>query len=157
MNISTKYGIGNIVYAVHPCRVICGGKVIINEQGFDINSLPDQQQPRGDDIYIVSPHEIRNVTVSCNGKSETEIRYELSGGVMRWEKDVFASFDDAAGYAVMLCEQFACECGGIGECGRKGILKEDMCRKLQQAMKTVLSCEQLERFVEEFLDRKSVV
>ena len=151
MNITTKYGIGNIVYAVHPCRIICNGKVIMSECAFDVDKSSSHIQPHGDDIYIVSPHEVKNVTVSCNGESETDIQYELSNGIIRREKDLFASFDDAARYAVMLYGQSAGECGGIGDTGRKGVLKEDVCRKLQQAMKTVLSFDQLERFEEEFL------
>lgn len=30
MNVTTKYEIGDIVYAVHPCKVIYGGQIILN-------------------------------------------------------------------------------------------------------------------------------
>lgn len=150
MNITTKYETGDIVYAVHPCRLI-GGKVIINGRESDRNYSPDHWQTYGDDIYIVSPHEVRNVTVFCNGKSAADIRYELSGGTVRREKDVSASFDDAAGYAVRLYEQSAGKSDRPGESGRTEILKENVCGKLQQALKAVLSSDQLERFQEEFM------
>ncbi len=147
MNITTKFETGSIVYAVHPCRLICGGQILLN-------AGTGQKHIHGEDIYIVSPHEVRGITASCRKNSETEILYELSDGATRTEQELSASFEDAADHAVRLYEK---TCSGIdGKYGSMGstrneIMKEAVCRKLQQALKAVLSCEQLERFEEEFL------
>ena len=151
MDIRTKYEIGSIVYAVHPCKLVCGCQVVLNGEAIGMKLGGDNQgQVYAEDIYIVSPHEVRNITVSCNKSQETDIQYELSNGVTREEGDLFASFEEAAGYAVSLYGESS---GGYGvqeENGRNCRLKEIVCQKLQQALKAVLSYEQLERFGEEF-------
>lgn len=152
MNITTKYEIGSMVYVVHPCKMIYGGQIILNEDMSSMESAgTNQQYPQADDVYIVSPHQVVNVTASCKKGFSTEIMYELSNGVMRTEKDIFASFEDAAEYAVMMYGEFFGKSDGSGEHGRTGILKENVCRKLQHVLKTVLSCDQMERFEEEFV------
>lgn len=149
MNIATKYEIGDIVYAVHPCKVIYGGQIVLNEDIFGKESAgTNQQYPKMDDVYIVSPHQVMNITASCKQGFSTEILYELSNGVMRTEKDIFASFEDAAEYAVMMYGESS---GKSREYGRTGSLKENICKKLQQVLKAVLSYDQLERFEEEFV------
>ena len=149
MNITTKYEIGDIVYAVHPCKVIYGGQIVLNEDIFGKESAgTNQQYPKMDDVYIVSPHQVMNITASCKQGFSTEILYELSNGVMRTEKDIFASFEDAAEYAVMMYGESS---GKSREYGRTGSLKENVCKKLQQVLKAVLSYDQLERFEEEFV------
>lgn len=152
MNITTKYEIGDIVYAVYPCKVIYGGQIVFNE---DISGMEsegtNQQHPKMDDVYVVSPHQVINITASCKKGFSTEILYELSNGVMRTEKDIYASFEDAAEYAVMMYGEFSGKSDRSGEYGRTGSLKENVCKKLQQALKSVLSCDQLERFEEEYV------
>lgn len=149
MNITTKYEIGDIVYAVHPCKVIYGGQIVLNEDIFGKESAgTNQQYPKMDDVYIVSPHQVMNITASCKQGFSTEILYELSNGVMRTEKDIFASFEDAAEYAVMMYGESS---GKSREYGRTGSLKENICKKLQQVLKAVLSYDQLEHFEEEFV------
>ena len=108
MNITTKYETGDIVYAVHPCKVIYGGQIILNTglPGMENNGM-GQNQPYTDDIYIVSPHEVKNIMVSCKSASKAEMKYELSNGVIRSEKEIFASFEDAAEYAVGLYPGFS--------------------------------------------------
>ena len=162
MNITTKYETGDIVYAVHPCKVIYGGQIILNTglPGMENNGM-GQNQPYTDDIYIVSPHEVKNIMVSCKSASKAEIQYELSNGVIRSEKDVFISFEDASEYAVGLYGEPAGKYNRLGEDdrawghgkeeSRTEKLKEIICKKLQQSMKAVLSYEQLERFQEEFI------
>jgi len=144
MNITTKYETGDIVYAVHPCKVIYVGQIILNTglPGMENNGM-GQNQPYTDDIYIVSPHEVKNIMVSCKSASKAEMKYELSNGVIRSEKEIFASFEDAAEYAVGLY--------GEPAGSRTEKLKEIICKKLQQSMKALLSYEQLERFQEEFI------
>lgn len=158
MNVTTKYQTGDIIYAVHPCKVIYGGQIILNTglPRMENNGM-GQNQPYTDDIYIVSPHEVKNIMVSYKSASKAEIQYELSNGVIRNEKDVFISFEDAAEYAVGLYGKSARKYDGSGmddnawENGRTEKLKEIICKKLQQSMKAVLSYEQLERFQEEFI------
>ena len=120
-----------------------------------------QNQPYTDDIYIVSPHEVKNIMVSCKSASKAEMKYELSNGVIRSEKEIFASFEDAAEYAVGLYGEPAGKYNRLGEDdrvwehgkeeSRTEKLKEIICKKLQQSMKALLSYEQLERFQEEFI------
>ncbi len=162
MNITTKYETGDIVYAVHPCKVIYGGQIILNTglPGMENNGM-GQNQPYTDDIYIVSPHEVKNIMVSCKSASKAEMKYELSNGVIRSEKEIFASFEDAAEYAVGLYGEPAGKYNRLGEDdrvwehgkeeSRTEKLKEIICKKLQQSMKALLSYEQLERFQEEFI------
>ena len=162
MNITTKYETGDIVYAVHPCKVIYGGQIILNTglPGMENNGM-GQNQPYTDDIYIVSPHEVKNIMVSCKSASKAEMKYELSNGVIRSEKEIFASFEDAAEYAVGLYGEPAGKYNRLGEDdrvwehgkeeSRTEKLKEIICKKLQQTMKALLSYEQLERFQEEFI------
>jgi len=152
MNITTKYEIGDIVYAVHPCKVIYGGQIVLNEDisGMESSGI-NQQYPQADDIYIISPHKVMNITASCKKGFSTEILYELSNGVIRTEKDIFASFEDATEYAVMMYGESSGKSDRSGEYGRTGSLKENVCKKLQQALKSVLSCDQLERFEEEYV------
>lgn len=151
MNITTKFGAGDIVYAVHMCKAVPGGKIILNEEppvtGYN---GANQNQGHAEDIFIVSPYEIRNITVSLKKGYGTDIRYELSNGCIRYEKDIFASFDDATKYAMGLYEKSSknyCESEG---CGSADVLKDAICKRLQQSLKTVLSYDQLERFAEEF-------
>ena len=47
MNITTKFAIGSIVYAVHSCKLVC-----------------NTSQANTDNVYIVSPHEVKAVTAS---------------------------------------------------------------------------------------------
>ncbi len=162
MNITTKYETGDIVYAVHPCKVIYGGQIILNTglPGMENNGM-GQNQPYTDDIYIVSPHEVKNIMVSCKSASKAEMKYELSNGVICSEKEIFASFEDAAEYAVGLYGEPAGKYNRLGEDdrvwehgkeeSRTEKLKEIICKKLQQSMKALLSYEQLERFQEEFI------
>ncbi len=162
MNITTKYETGDIVYAVHPCKVIYGGQIILNTglPGMENNGM-GQNQPYTDDIYIVSPHEVKNIMVSCKSASKAEMKYELLNGVIRSEKEIFASFEDAAEYAVGLYGEPAGKYNRLGEDdrawehgneeSRTEKLKEIICKKLQQSMKALLSYEQLERFQEEFI------
>ena len=162
MNITTKYETGDIVYAVHPCKVIYGGQIILNTglPGMENNGM-GQNQPYTDDIYIVSTHEVKNIMVSCKSASKAEMKYELSNGVIRSEKEIFASFEDAAEYAVGLYGEPAGKYNRLGEDdrvwehgkeeSRTEKLKEIICKKLQQSMKALLSYEQLERFQEEFI------
>ena len=162
MNITTKYETGDIVYAVHPCKVIYGGQIILNTglPGMENNGM-GQNQPYTDAIYIVSPHEVKNIMVSCKSASKAEMKYELSNGVIRSEKEIFASFEDAAEYAVGLYGEPAGKYNRLGEDdrvwehgkeeSRTEKLKEIICKKLQQSMKALLSYEQLERFQEEFI------
>lgn len=153
MNITTRYGTGDVVYAIHPCQVINNGQVILNEGTLrmELNEA-SQGHFNVDDIYIVSPHEVRNITAFCNKGSKTEIIYELSNGTKRTEQELFASFESAAEYAVTLYEKASGKYGKVAvDHGSTGILKESVCRRLQHALKAVLSYEQLERFEEEFL------
>lgn len=147
MNITTKFETGSVVYAVHPCRLICGGQILLNAE-------TGQNQAHADDIYIVSPHEVRGITASCRKNSGTEILYELSDGAVRTEQELSASFGEAADRAVRMYEKAGSgidgKYGSTG-CTRNEILKGAVCRKLQQALKAVLSCDQLDRFEEEFL------
>jgi hypothetical protein len=125
------------------------------------NNGMGQNQPYTDDIYIVSPHEVKNIMVSCKSASKAEMQYELSNGVIRSEKEIFASFEDAAEYAVGLYGEPAGKYNRLGEDDRAWAhgneesrtekLKEIICKKLQQSMKALLSYEQLERFQEEFI------
>ena len=105
MNITTKYETGDVVYAVHPCQVINNGQVILNEGTLRMEPDEAGQDFHADDIYIVSPHEVRNITVFCSKGSKTEIIYELSNGTKRTEQELFASFESAAEYAVTLYEK----------------------------------------------------
>ena len=128
--------------------------------GMENNGM-GQNQPYTDDIYIVSPHEVKNIMVSCKSASKAEMKYELSNGVIRSEKEIFASFEDAAEYAVGLYGEPAGKYNRLGEDdrvwehgkeeSRTEKLKEIICKKLQQSMKALLSYEQLERFQEEFI------
>lgn len=152
MNITTTYGTGDVVYAIHPCQVINSGQVILNEGTLRMEPDEAGQDFHADDIYIVSPHEVRNITVFCNKGSKTEIIYELSNGTKRTEQELFASFKSAAEYAVTLYEKASGKYGKVAvDHGSAGILKESVCRRIQHALKAVLSYEQLERFEEEFL------
>ena len=151
MNITTKYETGDVVYAVHPCQVINNGQVILNEGTLRMEPDEAGQDFHADDIYIVSPHEVRNITVFCSKGSKTEIIYELSNGTKRTEQELFASFESAAEYAVTLYEKASGKYGKVAvDHGNVGILKESVCRRLQHALKAVLTYEQLERFEEEF-------
>lgn len=157
MDITTKYEIGSIVYAIHPCKLVYGGQVILNGDMPGMESAGTNQYPHMDDVYIVSPHRVIGITASCSGKFKIEAEYKLSGGITRSEMDVFASFEEAAGHAVVLYGKPAgkyVEAGkhdGLGNFGGNDMLKKMTCKKLQLALKTVLSCDQLERFEEEFL------
>lgn len=134
MNITTKFAIGSIVYAVHSCKLVC-----------------NTSQANTDNVYIVSPHEVKAVTASSGKGLETEILYELTGGIICKEKEVFSSFNEASEYAAGLYEKSGKSYGASEDCDKTCILKEMICRKLQQPLKAVLSCEQLERFEEEFM------
>lgn len=110
-----------------------------------------RSQANADDVYIVSPHEVKAVTASDSKGLETEILYELTGGIICKEKEVFSSFNEASEYAAELYEKSGKRYGASEDCDKTCILKEMICRKLQQLLKAVLSCEQLERFEEEFM------
>ena len=32
MNITTKFETGSVVYAVHPCKLVCGGQIQLNAE-----------------------------------------------------------------------------------------------------------------------------
>jgi len=152
MNITTKYEIGNIVYAVHPCQIVCNGQTMLNDGMLCMEpGGADQKQAHAEDIYIVCPHEIKNIMVTCQKDLKTEIQYELSNGIIRTENNIFASFEQAAEHAVILYGESAGQYDVPGKDVKGGILKEIVCKKLQRALKAVLSFEQLERFEEEFI------
>lgn len=153
MNITTKYVTGDVVYTIHPCQVINNGQVILNEGTLRMEpNEADQEYFHADGIYIVSPYEVKSITVFCNKGSKTEIIYELSNGTKRTEQELFASFESAAEYAVTLYEQASGKYGKVAvDHGSTGVLKESVCRRLQHALKAVLTYEQLERFEEDFL------
>lgn len=135
MNIATKYNSGDIVYAVHPCRTVCGG-----EGG---------RQACADDIYIISPHRTGNITVLCSRDHTAEIWYELSGGIIRPEKDLFESFEDAAGYAAGL---YGKTHGKNDRTAKHGeILKETVMGRIKHELELILTSAQMESLEEEFI------
>lgn len=100
MNITTRYGTGDVVYAIHPCQVINNGQIILNEGTLRMEANgADQGHFNAENIYIVSPYEVKSITVFCNKGSKTEIIYELSNGTKRTEQEIFAAFESAAEYA----------------------------------------------------------
>lgn len=64
---------------------------------------------------------------------------------------MFSSFNEASEYVAGLYEKSVKRYGASEDCDTNCILKEMICRKLQQPLKAVPSCEQLERFEEEFM------
>lgn len=152
MNITTKFAIGSIVYAVHSCKLVCNSQIMLNEDMMYKNDAEMyMSQANANDVYIVSPHEVRVVTVSSSKGLGTEILYELTGGIICKEKEVFSSFNEASEYAAGLYEKSVKRYGASEDCDKTCILKELICSKLQHSLKAVLSCEQLERFEEEFM------
>jgi hypothetical protein len=69
MNITTKYETGDIVYAVHPCKVIYGGQIILNH-------IRVHSPPLG--AYKLIPNEVRlgRIPRSCKAGGKCQMAFE---------------------------------------------------------------------------------
>lgn len=161
MNIATKYEIGDIVYAIHSCWFISNGQLLSagRMSGTGLYRA-DPDHPCTEMIYFVSPHVVKNIIVTCREENTAVTQYRLSDGIMSEERDLFGFFEEAAECAVTLYEKQARKIVQNNDSpGRykDAALKEVVCGRLQHVLKAVLTCEQLERFKEEFLKATQVL
>lgn len=103
MKVITKFETGGLVYIIQPYRVRYGGEVVTHEKKcIGKTEKHNRAFARSEVLYAVSPHRVLEIKISKRKDEEMMVRYRLTDGVISTEKNVFGTFEDAAGCAAKL-------------------------------------------------------